>query len=74
MSNNRSSTFQQHAKKFAAEYVEILSQVPQESKILLLTPSNSLFDSRLNEKGRALKEGLNIMSKLGGIDQLFKRN
>ena len=74
LSNNQSSTFQQHAKKFAAKYVEILSQVPQESKILLLTPSNSLFDSRLNEKGRALKEGLNIMSKLGGIDQLFKRN
>lgn len=67
---HKSSTFKEHAKLFAKVYINILTEVPEDSRVLLVLPSNELVDRGLNEKGRALKEGLNFLKDLGEIDLL----
>lgn len=65
LGNNMSSTFRRHAHPLAKTYRDIWSQLPLDTRMLILglgAPGQSL-----NDKGLALKAGLNYYKKLGSV-------
>jgi ABC-type Fe3+-citrate transport system substrate-binding protein len=65
---NKSSEFQNQSSIFRKAYNDIWSQLPNDTKLLLSDNSSFLIlGQTLNEKGQALKEGLDLMKQLGGF-------
>jgi hypothetical protein len=65
--SNQSVQFRRHSKVFSDRYHAIWSQLPKEAK-QLITLGYSLGGSTLNDKGYALKEGLEILKDFGGVN------
>lgn len=61
---NISTEFRKHRGVFKKQHDEIWNQLPSETKILLSVGSTSI--RTLNEKGYALKRGLEYLRSLGG--------
>ena len=74
--NNKSAEFTRHSSIFRTAYNDIWDQLPDDTKFLLDDRLGGLaLGQTLNDKGLALKEGLNYMKKLGGFSgsSLFDR-
>lgn len=69
---NKSSTFKKHGKILAAEYLQIMAKLPNDSRFLLMT-GLELGSKSLNANGLALKEGLDFMKDLGDVNDLIKK-
>ena len=66
--NNRSVAFKSMSSKFRKEYNDIMSNIPQESRNLLLMGFDiNNINVSLSDSGKALKEGLDYYSELGGL-------
>mgnify|MGYP002575410964 FL=1 len=68
---NKSSTFKKHGRILAAEYLQIMAKLPDDSRFLLMT-GLELGSKSLNANGLALKEGLDFMKDLGDVNDLIK--
>lgn len=63
LNRKKSVTFKRHAKTLAEKYSEIWESIPYENKLVLKGIS---IGSTLNDKGRALRDGLLYYKNLGG--------
>lgn len=71
LTNNKSAEFRKQSGIFRKAHNDIWNQLPYETQQLLDdSPFAMLNRQTLNSKGEALKEGLNLMMRLGG----FTRN
>jgi len=61
---NRSATLKSSANKLVAKYNSIINQLDRTNKVLMIDSSNYYMGTSLNEKGLALKEGLNYYKKM----------
>ena len=66
LQNNMSSTFRAKASKLAKAYNDIWSTLPPTTK-MLLNGSGMAMGQSLNDKGYALKAGLNYLKTLGSV-------
>ena len=71
LQNIRSATFREKAKVLALEYLNILKQLPSETRFLVMT-NVPLSGTTLTSKGEALKSGLDYMKNLSDVDQILK--
>jgi len=62
---NRSSTFKKHKSKFAKSYHQIWGDLSTENRMLMMGLGG--YGRTLNEKGEALKCGLDYFKKLGEV-------
>lgn len=68
INSNKSSEFRKQSSSFRDAYNSIWGQLPYSTKTLLEGGSfASLSGQTLNDKGLALKRGLNLMKSLGGF-------
>lgn len=68
LNSNKSSEFRKQSSSFRDAYNSIWNQLPYSTKTLLEGGSfASLSGQTLNDKGLALKRGLNLMKSLGGF-------
>ena len=65
LNNNKSSAFNRHKSKLAKSYSNIWNQLDPSNRMLL--SGHSIPGTTLNEKGRALKTGLDYYKKLGDV-------
>lgn len=73
LKSNKSRVFKNKAKILALEYLKIMKELPESSRMLIMTGID-LMGNTLNEKGRALKSGLDYMKDLGDLDELIRKN
>ncbi len=66
LKNNMSSTFKQNSSTLAKSYHDIWGQLSTDNK-RLLSGLGGLYGQSLNDKGLALKEGLEYLKTLGGV-------
>ena len=65
---NKSQEFRRHSAVFRKSYTAIWNQLPFETQMLIEGDAlASLYGKSLNEKGLALKKGLDYYKKLGGF-------
>jgi len=65
LNNNKSAAFNRHKVKLAQSYSRIWNQIPYENRLLL---SGGIgYGTSLNDKGLALKAGLDYYKKLGDV-------
>lgn len=65
LNNNKSTAFNRHKSKLAQSYSNIWNQLDPSNRMLLM--GHSIPGTTLNDKGRALKAGLDYYKKLGDV-------
>lgn len=65
LNNNKSAAFNRHKGKLAQSYANIWNQLSPDNRMLLM--GISVPGTSLNDKGLALKAGLNYYKKLGDV-------
>lgn len=66
--NNKSTEFRKQSSVFRTAYNDIWDRLPYDTQLLLTNDSvGSIIGQSLNDKGRALKSGLEYMKQLGGF-------
>jgi predicted transcriptional regulator len=65
LKNNKSAAFNRHKGKLAQTYMQIWNQLSPENQMLMMGLGG--FGTTLNEKGEALKRGLNYYKELGDV-------
>jgi len=68
ISSDKSAEFRRHASTFKDSYDSIWNQLPLDTQLLLSGSLSSMVSGKsLNDKGLALKKGLETLEKLGGF-------